>query len=283
MKPRWFEFHNPGSVEEALALAKEHEDDFMYYAGGTEAVIGLKERVLAAGHLINLKKIPGLDAILLDDGILRIGALVTHQRLADSPVVRQVLPGYAALSENVANIRVRSAGTLAGNLCFAEPNADPPALLAALDATLALAGPDGVRTVSVRDFFDGPYSTVREEIEILTEIAIPVGEGNLRSAYRKVVYLNRPSAGVAAVRRCSGDKPTWEIWAGSITGQPERLDAVCELLNEIDSVDEDRIVGAARRDMETRSILEGLHGSEDYRKHLVTVLAVRSVRGVLND
>lgn len=275
MKPRRFEFHSPASIEDALALAERHEDEFMFYAGGTEALIGLKERVIGAEHVINLKKIPGLDEIRFNEGKLHIGALVTHQEIADSPLVQEVLPGYAALSNNVANIRVRSAGTLAGNLCFAEPNADPPSLLAALDAEVVLVGAQGARSVPVREYFEGPYSTVREDTEFLKEIVIPINKDS-RCAYRKVVYLNRPSAGVAAVRGMVGGKPAWEVWAGAITGMPERLNQVCALLDELDVVDEARVMDAAAQDMAERDVMEGVYGSESYRKHLVAVLAVRS-------
>lgn len=276
MKPRRFEFHSPASIEEALGLAEQHEDEYLFYAGGTEAIIGLKERVLYAEHVVNLKKIPDLKEIRLEDGALRIGALVTHQELADSALVKEVLPGYAALSDNVANIRVRSAGTLAGNLCFAEPNADPPALLAALAAEVVLVSVEGTRKVPVREFFDGPYSTVRGDAEFMREIVIPIPPHGSRAVYRKVVYLNRPSAGVAAVRRVNDGAADWELWAGAITGMPERLDSVCELLNETDTVDEAAIKQAAALDLEERDVLEGVYGSVDYRKHLVAVLAVRS-------
>jgi len=276
MKPRRFEFHNPKSIQDALGLASEFEDDFIFYAGGTEAIIGMKERVIEAGHVLNLKKIPGLKQIRVQDGLLHIGALVTHQEIADSQVVQKVLPGYAHLSDNIANIRVRSAGTLAGNLCFAEPNADPPALLAALDARVVLIGVQGSRDVPVREFFDGPYSTVREEAEFMTEIVIPLDTGECRCAYRKVVYLNRPSAGVACVRHLVGGVPAWESWAGSITGLPERLNNVCAVLNEHDAVDKTDVMLAAARDMAGLDVLEGVYGSESYRKHLVAVLAVRS-------
>lgn len=275
MKPRRFEFHSPASIEDALALAERHEDEFMFYAGGTEALIGLKERVIGAEHVVNLKKIPGLDEIRFNEGKLHIGALVTHQEIADSPLVQEVLPGYAALSNNVANIRVRSAGTLAGNLCFAEPNADPPSLLAALDAEVVLVGAQGARSVPVREYFEGPYSTVREDTEFLKEIVIPINKDS-RCAYRKVVYLNRPSAGVAAVRNVVNGKPAWEVWAGAITGMPERLNQVCALLDELDVVDEARVMDAAAQDMAERDVMEGVYGSESYRKHLVAVLAVRS-------
>ncbi len=281
MKPRPFKFHNPLTLQQAREVAAENEDDFMFYAGGTEAVIGLKERVLFASHVINLKRIPNLAGIKHEDGALHIGPLVTHQQLADSALVQRLLPGYAALSNNVANIRVRSAGTLAGNLCFAEPNADPPPMLAALDARVVLSSGDGEREVPVREFFEGEYSTVREDHEIMTAIVIPVDEEKCKSAYRKMVYLNRPSAGVAAVRIQEMDGPRWEVWAGSITGKPERLDGLCEGLAGKEDMDESVLIEAARQDLVGIEIMDGLYGTADYRKQLVAVLAARSVKECL--
>jgi len=275
MKPRRFEFHSPECLDDALTLAQRFADDCLFFAGGTEAMVGMKERVIDAGHVINLKRIQGLRELRAEDGRLVIGALITHQEIADSPLVRNMLPGVAALSDQIANIRVRSAGTLAGNLCFAEPNADPPPMLAALDAHVELLGPQGLRQVPVRDFFEGPYDTVRADTECMTNIVIPVADG-CRSAYRKMAFLNRPSAGVAAVRTSADDAPAWEVWAGSITGMPQRLDHVCAYLNDHDAVDKAQLMHAAAQDMAPLDVMEGVYGSAAYRKHLVAVLAVRS-------
>ncbi|MCQ9617708.1 FAD binding domain-containing protein [Paenalcaligenes niemegkensis] len=277
MKPRRFEFHNPDHLDEIWELAEKYEDDFMFYAGGTEAIIGLKERVIDVGHVINVKNIPELSAIRVEDGVLRIGALVTHQEIADSELVQSVLPSYAALSNNVANIRVRNAGTLAGNLCFAEPNADPPAMLAALNAYVELCSSDGKRQVHIREFFDGPYTTVREDHEFLSEIAIPVSDKNQFSVYRKIVYLNRPSAGVAVVRNTAQPHGNWEVWAGSLTGVPERMNQLCAYLNDGQALSEAGLLEVAQQDTVEWDVLDGVYGSVDYRKHLATVLAARGV------
>lgn len=282
MKPRAFKFHSPRDIPAALTLAEESDYDFMYLAGGTEALIGLKERVLTVEHLINIKDIPGLKEIQVENQTLSIGALVTHQEIADSPVVQELLPEYAALSNNIANVRVRQAGTLAGNLCFAEPNADPPAFLAAMNAKLVLVGPEGERQVPVRRFFDGPYSTVREDEELLTQILIPLATHPQKSIYKKVVYLHRPTVGVAAVRNTLDGQERWEVWAGALTGEPERMDQLCELLEQGD-VDKAALQAAAEQDVADWDVLEGVFGSPDYRKHLAMVLAIRCVMELVDD
>ena len=140
-----FQLHRPAELEAALALREQFGDDSAYYAGGTELLLALKARVLRYEHLIDLKRIAGFDRLALEGNELVIGPLVTHLRLATDPLVCERLPAYAALSNNVGNIRVRASGTLAGNLCFSEPHADPPALLCLLGATLTLQGEGGER------------------------------------------------------------------------------------------------------------------------------------------
>lgn len=283
MKPRAFKFHTPKDIPDALELAEESDYDFMYLAGGTEAIIGLKERVLTVEHLINIKELPGLKEIRIENQCLVIGALATHQEIADSEIVQEELPAYARLSNNIANVRVRNAGTLAGNLCFAEPNADPPAYLAAVDAKLHFVGPEGEREVSIRDFFDGPYSTDREEEEILTEIRIPLRGKQQKSTYQKIVYLHRPTVGVAAVRNQDGDSVQWEVWAGALTGLPERMNHLCALLDANENATMQDITTAAQKDVQDWDVLEGVFGTPDYRKHLATVLASRTISELRND
>src|SRR5687768_16822150 len=144
---RPFAIHQPATVAEAASLMREFGDDAAFYAGGTELLIVLKEHLAAVDHLIDLKRIPGLNEISIgDDGTtLVIGALATHRAIERDPLVRKYLPALAALEANVANVRVRAAGTLGGNLCFADPHSDPVTLLSALGATFTLDNGDAQR------------------------------------------------------------------------------------------------------------------------------------------
>ncbi len=152
-----FDLQYPGSIQEALKLRRELGEDAALYAGGTELVLAMKLGLLHYRHLIDVKGIVGLDQVSVADGMLRIGAAVTHRRLENHPAVVERLPALSQLERNVANVRVRAQGTLAGNLAFAEPHADPPALLAALGARMVLANETGSRTVPVTGFLLGAY------------------------------------------------------------------------------------------------------------------------------
>jgi carbon-monoxide dehydrogenase medium subunit len=275
MKLQSFQLHHPETVEEVIALRSDLGDEAAVYAGGTELLLAMKLGVISYSHLIDVKKIPDLDEVTLSDGVLKVGATVTHRALETNPQVSSALPALAQLERRVANVRVRAMGTLAGNLAFAEPHADPPALLLALGARVVLAGQEGSRRVAIDDFVVGAYETVLAPDELIVGIEIPVPAPSWRVAYRKFQVLERPSIGVAAM----GDirdgvfatPPT--IVVGAVDEMPHRVPA--EVLSGVSCEDRSALeeVSAA-----TRSAVEpvdDLSGSADYKRHLSGVLTMR--------
>lgn len=286
MRARKFFLHRPGSLEEAVALKAEHGDAATYHAGGTELLVALKAHVLHYDHVIDLKQITPLRGVRRrSDGTISIGALTTHDTIANDPVVRESLPGYAELSEHVANIRVRVAGTLGGVLCFAEPHADAPTMLCALDAWVVLAGPAGQREVLSRDFHLGEFATAREEDEILVSIEIAPPSPGTRSAYRAFGHTERPAVGVAAV--WSTDNPQrLSLWAGAISAMPGRLERAEEeaarLCTDLTPQEIwERLRKAVAADADAIDAHDDLHGGADYKRHLVSVLAQRAINACL--
>ncbi|HUF93470.1 MAG TPA: FAD binding domain-containing protein [Candidatus Limnocylindria bacterium] len=277
-----FALHTPSSLAEAIELLARHGDDATVYAGGTELLLAMKLGILGYGHLVDVKRIPGLAEVTVDaDGSLGIGALATHHMLEHHPLLARHLAPYAALSRTVGNIRVRVAGTLGGNLCFAEPHADPPAFLAAVGARVTLAGPGGEREVAAADFIVGAFDTVRRPDEILTRITIPRGPASRRVAYERFGHLERPTAGAAAALTMSADGRVIEgasVWVGSVTPRPSPMTAVTGRLAGLPvAALGDVLAAASAADAEALSIDGDLHGSEDYKRHLVQVLVERAV------
>src|SRR5258706_8306950 len=142
---RRFDVHRATSVKEAVQLRGLFGEDAAVYAGGTEILLAMKLGVARWPHLIDVKTIKGLADISATKDTLRIGATATHWDIERNADVRRALPALAQLEANVANVRVRAAGTLAGNLPFGEPHADPPSLLLALAARVVLEGNAGSR------------------------------------------------------------------------------------------------------------------------------------------
>ncbi len=133
-----FDLHRPVSLEEASDILGRHGDDAIPVAGGTELLLLLKLGFGAYAHLVDVRGIPELTGIRLVDGTVEIGAAVTHREIERSALVREQIPALAAMERSVANIRVRTAGTLGGNLCFGDPHSDPATFLLAAGAEVVV-------------------------------------------------------------------------------------------------------------------------------------------------
>ncbi len=286
MRPARFALHRPTSLREALALKAEFGDAATFHAGGTELLVALKARVLHYDHVIDIKQVDELrDIRILEDGTLSIGSLATHHVIANDPLVQRLLPGYAHLSEHVANIRVRVAGTLGGVLCFAEPHADAPTMLCALDARIVLASATGQRTVSSRQFHVGEFATAREDDELLVSIDVPRQLPGDKSAYRPFGHTERPAVGVAAVWSPQGLQRL-RLWVGAIVAVPAPLLEAQEAAERLppDASFEDvwqALESVITAEAEKIDAHDDLHGGAEYKRHLVTVLAQRALKECL--
>lgn len=271
--------HEPRSIAEASALLTEYGEDAAIYAGGTELIVIMKEGLVHFPHLVNIKTVPGLASIMLDDQqrVLRIGALATHRAIERSAVVNDVLPVLAELEAQVANVRVRSVGTLGGNLCFAEPHSDPATLLIALNATLTLASSRGERRIAAENFFVGLFATIRDHDEILTEIEIPVPTSSTSVAYKRFKTHERPTASVAV--KCTVENDTMtdvRVVVGSVDERPVRIGAAEQLLQG-ERPGNDVFAAVANRVRDDVVPTEDYFESSDYKRHLAHTLAVRAL------
>ena len=207
---RPFRLEEPESVADVSDLLSRFGDSAKVYAGGTELLLAMKEGLVHYERLINVKNVKGLSEVASDNGIIRIGALCTHHQLETSPLLQQKLAALVQLEQNVANVRVRQVGTLGGNLCFAEPHADPGILLVAMEATMVAEKSSSKREIPAEQFFVDAYETGLEADEVLTEIRVPAPAANSGVAYLKFGYLERPSVGVAValhIRRGRNIRP----------------------------------------------------------------------------
>ena len=268
-----FQIHEPRTVQEASALLARHGDEAAVYAGGTELLVLMKERLVHVPHLVNIKTIPGLDQIRLDGDELAIGALATHRRIASSELVRAAFPVLAELERQIANVRVRNAGTIGGNLCFAEPHSDPATLLIALGARFTLASASGERSVPAEAFFTGFLETDRKSDEILTEIRLPRLPDGARVAYERFKTHERPAATVA-VAMSPGDA---KIVVGSVAAVPARMRSAEAALN-VGKPNAEVAELAANEVEPVHDVFE----SAEYKRHLVEVLVRKALAAVGN-
>lgn len=281
---RRFRLEEPQSVAEVSELLGRFGDSAKVYAGGTELLLAMKEGLVRYERLINVKGLKELSEIAIDNGTIRIGALCTHRQLETSSVLQQKLPALVKLEQNVANVRVRQVGTLGGNLCFAEPHADPGTLLMALDAKMVAEKSSGKREIAAEDFFVDAYETSLEAAEVLTEIRIPRPGANSRSAYLKFGYLERPSVGVALALTFNTDGLNDVKIAVGCAGPAPRRVAEAEALLDAKSTQEGTRNLAAAGAIAGRAAeaISDLHGSQEYKEHIVGVLLKRAFQSLVS-
>jgi carbon-monoxide dehydrogenase medium subunit len=275
-----FELHRPRSVEEATALLDEHGEAALLYCGGTELLLIAKMGFTSFEHLVDTKSIEELAGIREDGDALVVGATVTHRQIERSPLVLERLPALAAMERQVANVRVRTVGTLAGNLCFSDPHSDPATFLLALDAEIESRRGDGsTRRRPLGDFLGGPYEPVLEHGELVLSIRVPVPTAGLAIVHRKLAFHERPAATVTcAVRVVDGSIADARISVGSVGNVALRArDA--ELLLVGAAADDERAIDAAcARAAALSEPVEDANGSAEYKAHLVEVLTGRAFR-----
>ena len=277
---RRFRLEEPESVQEAAELLGRFGESAKIYAGGTELLLAMKEGLVQYERLINIKKLGGLNEVKLDDGTIQIGALCTHHQLELAPVLRENLPALVKLEQNVANVRVRQVGTFAGNLCFAEPHADPGTLLMALGASLVAEKTSSRREITAEAFFVDAYETSLEPDEVLTQIRVPLPAPQSRSAYLKFGYLERPSVGVAVALTLNGEGKSVadiKVAVGCAGPAPKRVPEA-EVLLKGKSTDEaaQNLAQAGAVAGRAAQAISDLHGSQEYKEHIVGVLLKRA-------
>ena len=277
---RPFALHRPSSADEACALLAQLGEDAVAYAGGTELLLLMKEGLLRPRHLVDIKRIAGLDALDVTAARVTIGATVTHRTLERSASVRERCPVVTSVARHVANVRVRNVGTVGGNLAFADPHSDLATLFLTLDARIQLVSPRGPRELSLDTFVRGPWETARAADELLTSVTLTPWPGRTAAAYVKFGIHERPTLGLAvALLLDDGRVADARIAIGCVNPRPARAaDAEARLrgcaVADVADVESDvAALAAAAADP-----ADDLHGSADYKREMVAVFTRRALR-----
>jgi carbon-monoxide dehydrogenase medium subunit len=281
-----FALYEPTSVAEASALLARHGESAALYAGGTELLLAMKEGLVRYDYLVNVKTVAGLRGVTLDaGGALRIGGATPHRAVEGDAAVRATFPVVARMERDVANVRVREVGTLGGNLCFAEPHTDPGTLLQVFDARVRLERTGSAREIPLAALFVGPFETCRAEDELLTEVVVPPLPARSGVAYRKFGFLERPTVGVGvALTLDAGHVRDVRVAVGCVGPVPRRMPEAEACLHGVAVVDRAAaLVEAARLASRAADAVTDLHGSADYKAHLVGVLLQRTFEDALAD
>ena len=279
MLPAPFEYHRPDTLEEALQLLAEHGEDAKVLAGGQSLIPLMKLRFAAPARLIDVNRIPGLDAIEETEGFLRIGALVRHNTLAASGVIKERYPTIAAAAPMISDPIVRNLGTIGGSLAHADPSGDLGSVMLALGATVVVRSSDGEREIAAADLAEGPFQSSIAADELLTEIRVPSPGPRSGGTYLKLERKVGDFATVAAAIYLTLEN-------GSIGKAGIGLTSV-GLTNLKADAAEAALVGASPREdawaeagrlaAEAAQPATDIRGSADYKRHVVDVYVRRGL------
>lgn len=272
-----FTYHSPATLEEAFAMLEDGSGKIL--AGGMSLIPLMKLRLASPDSVVDLRRIPGLKQISESDGVVRIGAMATHHEIETSPVIRGKCPLLGEAAGEIGDIQVRNMGTIGGSVAHADPAADYPATLVALEAQIRLRSAQGERTVEASEFFLDAFTTAIEPGEIVVAIEIAAEESSEGYKYEKVPHpaSGFPVVGVAVRVKKSGDGIA--LARIGVTGMGPHAfrarNAEALLQEGAGAAAAAAVVGEGE---ETNS---DLYASGEYRRHLARVHAARAIAAAL--
>jgi CO/xanthine dehydrogenase FAD-binding subunit len=279
MKPPRFDYHAPRTVEEAIDLLTRYGGEAKVLAGGQSLMPLLNFRLTRPAALVDLNRIDALAYIRAGNGQVRLGAMTRQRAVEFSPVVQKYLPLLDEATRWVGHLPIRTRGTIGGSLAHADPSAEYPAVLTALEGEVVARSPRGERVIGAAELFRTYLTTSLEPDEILTEVRLPAMEAGAGWAFEEFARRHGDFAivGIAAVVLVEGARCARARLATAGAGPvPVRLRAAEEILEGGDLTDA-AIEAAARRAGELVEPDSDIHASADYRRHLTRVLTGRAL------
>ncbi|GGI02368.1 FAD binding domain-containing protein [Egicoccus halophilus] len=276
-------FHHPTSLMAACELLAELDDAHLI-AGGVSLSLMVREGFVETDHLVGLGRVDGLGEMARVDGALVLGARVTHDRLAHSESVREVIGCAPRVFGGIGNSRVRNAGTLGGNLAHADPAQDPPLLLAAARAVAEVRSVRGTRDVAVAELATGVFETALEADEVIARVRVPVPATSRRFGYCKLTPNSHDDYGTANAAVALESTPDGSGWSlrivvGAVVATPFVLD--------VPDVDVDSLeAGLPSAVTEALATIRPQHdrkGTPAYKAALAQVAVRRAVDAALRD
>ncbi len=276
MIPQTFEYSKAATLAEAL---KAVDGGAKPLAGGMSLIPLMKLRLAAPDHLVDIGSIADLNYIKEEGGAIHIGAATTHHQVESSALLRSKCPLLAETASWIGDVQVRNRGTIGGAVAHADPAADYPAALIALEAKFVLANSKGERTVSAADFFVDTFTTALEPGELVREVIVPIEASGVGTAYQKMVQLASGFAIVGiAVRVASvGGKITMaRVGVTGVSPKPYRAENVEAALANGD------VDAAAKLVSEGVDANSDIHASANYRLQMAKVFCARAIRQAMS-
>lgn len=277
MIPASFEYYRPDSIAAALAVITEHGDDARVMAGGHSLIPMMKLRMADIPHLIDLQDIAELQGISVDAGTITLGAMATQAAIIDDAQLGAAAPILKEAALQIADPQVRYMGTVGGNVANGDPGNDMPGLMQCLDATFTLEGPDGVREVAARDFYEAAYMTAREDEEILTKVSFNATKGGYAYEKQKRKIGDYATAAAAVlIEKDGGVVSSASVAMTNLSDVPVYSQSACDAL--VGTTCDDTAVKAA-----IAAMLEDIDPNEDnrgpveFKRHVAGVILSRAI------
>lgn len=281
MKPSPFEYYAPNSIEQALELMREYGDEAKILAGGQSLVPAMNFRIVQPSVLVDVNRVPELGYIRENDSMLSIGTMTRERHLEFDQLIAERCPLLAEALPFIAHPQIRNRGTIGGSLVNADPAAELPVLMLALNARLKARNTSGERWVDAEDFFVGMFTTALEADEILVEIELPAMPARTGWSFMEVAPRAGDYAlmGVAALVTLDKNEKCEHarlVYLNAGDGPVDAKEAV-QLL-EGEKLD-DRLIDSAARFASEKEITPygNVHASSDFQRHLANVLTKRAL------
>lgn len=279
MIPADFDYVVAKSLDEAVSLLAKHKDDAKLLAGGHSLLPAMKLRLMQPKVLIDISRIKDLSYIREDGGQIRIGAATTHFQIETSDLLRRACPLLPETATNLGDMQVRNKGTIGGSVAHADPAADWPAAVIALNAEIVAVGPKGERAIKSDDFFVDMLTTALQPGEVVKEIRFAAPKGRVGQAYMKVRHPASGFAvvGIAVTVSVDGGKcSSCGVGVTGVSPKPYRAKGVEGELKGA-ALDAKTLGAAASHAADGAQLNSDLFASGEYRKHLAQVYTRRAL------
>jgi len=269
-----FDYRRPASLEEAIGILTEYPGSARLLAGGTDLVAWLRDDAVAPDMLIDIKDVPGLNGISVEDDVIRIGSLVTFTELIESDLVREHAPLLVEMAETVASTGIRNRATMVGNICSAVPSCDTGPVLLVYDTTVHLAGPGGERSVDINDWFIGLRETALSDDEVVTRVDIKIRQHG--GVYVKLMRYAGEDLAQAAVGVVVYPDNEYRVAFGAVAPAPFRSTRIEDALRG-KPLDDALVADVVAMVDDEISPITDMRASADYRTRMTEVMVERGL------
>ncbi|SFL48687.1 FAD binding domain-containing protein [Pelosinus propionicus] len=276
-----YRYIKPQTTEQVIGVMQQYSEHHLL-AGGTDLLVRMKLGRIVSGTFIDISDLKELQEFTVDNGIITIGAAVTHAQISSSSYMKEFAPALAAASASVGSPQIRNRGTIGGNSGNASPAGDTIPALMTYAAVVTIAGPQGARTIPINEFFTGPGRTVLKSDEFILSFSFSAQKAGQGSAFEKLG--KRKALAISIVNAASFiavdlDQTVTQarIALGSVAATPLRITAAENIIigrKLTDSV----IAKAAKTAADSVNPIDDVRSEADYRKKIVAALTQRTLK-----